>query len=131
VIAGNRLRDFKCGTKFEMRVNIDQLTEQELLDLNRRIVERLRMIHQMNAHVRMLEFSIGERVWFQTDQNNSVEGTLVRYNKKSVTIVSDDGGRWTVSPARLRKSESAGPRGKGSGKIIDADEIKDTFRDQR
>jgi hypothetical protein len=114
-----------------MRVNIDQLTERELLDLNRRIVERLRMIHQMNAHVRMLEFSIGERVWFQTDQHSSVEGTLVRYNKKSVTIVSDDGGRWTVSPGLLRKSEAGDPRGKVGGKIIDADELKNSFRGSR
>ena len=109
-----------------MRINIDQLTESELVDLNRRIVERLRMLHQMHAHVRMMEFNIGERVSFQTDQHQSVEGTLVRYNKKSVTIVSDDGGRWTVSPGFLRKAESAGS-GKG-GKIIDADELKGPFR---
>ncbi len=42
-----------------MKINIDQLTEAELVDLNRRIVERLRMLHQMHAHVRMLEFHIG------------------------------------------------------------------------
>jgi hypothetical protein len=30
-----------------MRIDINQLTEAELIDLNRRIVERLRMIRQM------------------------------------------------------------------------------------
>ncbi len=110
-----------------MRINIDQLTEPELLELNRRIVERLRILHQLHAHVRMMEFNIGERVSFQTDQHKTVEGTLVRYNKKSVTIVSDDGGRWTVSPGLLRKAGAAGREGK-AGKVIDADEYKDSFR---
>jgi hypothetical protein len=36
-----------------------------------------------------------------------IRGTLVRYNKKSVTIVTDDGQRWTVSPGFLRKIEEA------------------------
>ena len=106
-----------------MRVNIDSLTQQELVDLNRRIVERLRMLHQMHAHVRMLEFTIGERVSFQTDQNRSVEGTLVRYNKKSVTIVTDDGDRWTVSPGFLRKAGSAG-RSQKDGKVIEAQDLQ-------
>jgi hypothetical protein len=101
-----------------MKINIDHLTEPELIELNRRIVERLRMMHQMKAHVRMLEFAIGERVWFQTESNR-VEGMLVRYNKKSVTVVTDDGGRWTVSPALLRRAAASG-RGP-SNQVIDAE----------
>jgi hypothetical protein len=55
----------------------------------------------------MLEFSIGERVWFQTDVRR-VDGVLVRYNKKSVTVVTDDGERWTVSPGFLQRAEATG-----------------------
>ena len=89
-----------------MRPNIDQLTESELIDLNQRVVERLRMIRQMQAHVRMLEFTIGERVWFRTDLRD-IKGILIRYNKKSVTVVTDQGERWTVSPGLLQKSETS------------------------
>ena len=110
-----------------MRINIDQLTESELVELNRRIVERLRMLHQMRAHVRMMEFNIGERVSFQTEQHKVIEGMLVRYNKKSVTVVTDDGGRWTVAPGLLRKTQSAAPIRK-VGKVIDAEEIGDPFQ---
>jgi hypothetical protein len=85
-----------------MRIDLSQLTEPELVDLNRRIVERLRMIRQVHAHVKMLEFTIGERVWFQTDVRK-VEGVLVRYNKKSVTVVTDDGERWNVAPGFLQR----------------------------
>jgi ribosomal protein S17 len=45
-----------------MKIDIDQLTEAELIDLNHRIVERLRFLQQMRAHWEMLEFKIGDRV---------------------------------------------------------------------
>ena len=36
-------------------INIEQLTEAEPIDLNHRIVERLRLLQHMRAHVDMLE----------------------------------------------------------------------------
>jgi hypothetical protein len=41
------------------RIDIDRLSEAELVDLHHRIVERLRFLEQMRAHARMLDFSIG------------------------------------------------------------------------
>ena len=74
-------------------INIDLLTEAELLDLNHRIVERLKMLRQLRAHVNMLEFRGGERV-------------LTRYNRKTVTVVTNDGHRWNVSPHFLKHVKS-------------------------
>jgi hypothetical protein len=88
-----------------LTIDIDQLSEAELVDLNRRIVERLRFLHQMRAHATMLKFSIGARVCFDTDDCRRITGTLLRYNKKSVTVVTDDGHRWNVSPSFLRPVE--------------------------
>lgn len=42
-----------------MMIDIGSLSEAELVDLNNRIVERLRLLHQRRAHERMLEFQIG------------------------------------------------------------------------
>lgn len=50
-----------------MRIDIDKLTEEELIDLNHRIVERLRMIRELRAHGAMMNFRIGERVVFYPD----------------------------------------------------------------
>jgi hypothetical protein len=61
-----------------MKIDIDHLTESELVHLNEKIVPRLRTIRQMQAHVQMLELHLGERVWFQTDRQEIVRGTLVR-----------------------------------------------------
>ena len=95
-----------------MKIDIDQLTEAELIDLNNRIVARLRFLNQMRAHVEMLEFKIGDRVTFQPPGHGPVEGMLTRYNKKTVTVVTDDGRQWNVSPNFL--SKAAPPKGKNS-----------------
>jgi hypothetical protein len=74
-----------------MKIDIDELTEAELIDLNHRIVERLRFLNQMRAHGRMLEFKIGDRVIFQPGSHPPVVGMLTRYNRKTVTVITDDG----------------------------------------
>ena len=48
-----------------MNIDIDKLTEDELVDLNNRIVARLRFLNQMRAHSQMLDFRIDDRVTFQ------------------------------------------------------------------
>src|SRR3954453_22398980 len=57
-------------------MDIDRLTEAELIDLNHRIVERLRLLQHIRAHADMLEFKIGERVAFQPDGRGPVHGML-------------------------------------------------------
>jgi len=110
-----------------MKINIDHLTESELIHLNEKIIQRLRMIRQMRAHVQMLDFQIGERVWFQTEGEEIISGMLVRYNKKSVTVVTDDGHRWTVAPGFLRKTTpaSASP---GTGNVVEIENVRNASR---
>ena len=86
-----------------MKIDIDKLTESELIDLNHRIVARLRFLNQMRAHAEMLEFKIGDRVTFQSPGHGRVEGMLTRYNKKTVTVITDEGRQWNVSPHFLSK----------------------------
>ena len=88
------------------KIDIDRLSEAELVDLNHRVVERLRFLQQMRAHAEMLEFSIGDRVCFHAGGNGMVEGMLTRYNKKTVTIITDAGRQWNVSPSLLRRAGS-------------------------
>lgn len=97
-----------------MSVNIDHLTEAELVDLNNRVVARLKFLQQMRAHASMLEFSIGERVTFQPDGHPVLEGILTKYNRKSVTVITVDGQQWNVAPVFLRKV-AATPAGRPAG----------------
>lgn len=89
-----------------MKIDIDRLTEDELVDLNHRIVARLRLLHQMRAHSEMLEFKIGDRVKFQPPGQKQVDGILTRYNRKTVTVITSDGQQWNVAPQLLSRAAS-------------------------
>jgi len=100
-----------------MDIDIDQLTEAELIDLNHRIVARLKMLQQVRAHKAMLDFRIGERVWFHpTDREAPLYGVLTKYNQKSVTVITDDGEHWNVAPVLLHKCEP--PEAGSGGQIL-------------
>ncbi|MCB0324978.1 MAG: hypothetical protein KDD69_15450 [Bdellovibrionales bacterium] len=82
-------------------IDIDRLTESELIDLNHRIVERLRFLDQMRAHGTMMKFRRGERVRFRDKRGEWVYGALAKYNQKTVAVISDHGQQWNVSPGFL------------------------------
>lgn len=88
-----------------MPIDIDRLTEAELIDLNNRIVARLRFLRQLETRVTMLEFRIRERVRFHPEGHPPVTGMVTRYNRKTVNIVTDDGQRWNVSPQLLERAD--------------------------
>lgn len=44
-----------------MKLDVEKLSEAELVDLNNRIVERLRFLREMRTHGQMLEFRVGDR----------------------------------------------------------------------
>jgi hypothetical protein len=98
-------------------IDIDQLTEAELIDLNHRIVARLRFLRELQAHASMLEFRIGERVRFHPEGQAAVTGVITRYNKKSVSVLTDDGQRWTVAPQFLERAQNGSPE--RAGQVID------------
>jgi hypothetical protein len=101
-----------------MKIDIDKLTEEELIDLNHMIVERLRLLSQMRAHSQMLDFKIGDQVSFQPEGRPPVVGMMTRYNKKTVTVITDSGQHWNVAPGLLRKAASPDTSATGSKIVI-------------
>ena len=85
-----------------MSFDIDRLSEAESIELNNKIVARLRFMNDMRAHAHMLNFRIGDRVSFSTDAHAKICGILTRYNRKTVTVITDNGERWNVSPRFIR-----------------------------
>src|SRR6202166_3213472 len=87
--------------------DIDSLPEEALIELNHKIVARLRFLSQMRSHSKMLDFRIGERVKFRPDGRPEITGILTQYNKKTVTVITDSGEHWNVAPGLLSKVETA------------------------
>ena len=84
-----------------MTIDIDHLNAEELVALNRRIVERLKMMESLAVHESMMQFHPGARVSFESLQQARVTGTIMKFNRKTVTVVTDNGQRWNVSPHLL------------------------------
>jgi hypothetical protein len=95
------------GTSIVNKFDIDSLCEEDLIELNHKIVARLKFLSQMRSHSAMLDFRIGERVKFRPDGRPDMVGTLTQYNKKTVTVITDSGEHWRVAPGLLIKVETA------------------------
>ena len=101
-----------------MTIDIDKLTEAELIDLNHRVVARLNFLQQMRSHAHMLDFSIGQRVSFQPEGQPLLTGIIAKYNRKTVTVIAENGQTWRVAPVFLRKAEPPATPAAASGKIV-------------
>jgi len=80
------------------------MSEADLLYVNRMVVERLNLLAQAKSTVQLAQFAEGDRVSFTAHDGTLKNGRIMRLNKKTVSLVTDDGQQWKVSPALLRKS---------------------------
>ena len=107
-----------------MKIDIDGLSENELIELNHRIVERLKFLESARRHEEMMEFNVGEKVSFSPPGREKQFGVLVKYNKKTVTVVTEQGERWNVSPILLSKVKPVKGRRKKKGKLIKLQKVR-------
>lgn len=99
-----------------MDIDLTRYTEPELIELHRRIIERIKFLRQARCHESMVEFNVGDRVSFQRECGHEVIGTIVRLNRKTVTVVSADGFSWRVGPVFIKKVAGEGG-GEPAGKL--------------
>ncbi|MBT8430600.1 MAG: hypothetical protein KJN79_11865 [Gammaproteobacteria bacterium] len=83
-----------------MMIDIDHLDIEELCILNERIVERIKFLEHARAHRSMMAFNIGARVSFETSEGRQF-GRLVKRNRKTVNVDTEDGRRWRIPPHLL------------------------------
>jgi hypothetical protein len=102
-----------------MEIDIDTMSHDELVRLNHRIVERLKFLESMRTHKEMMQFSPGDPICFEPPGREKQFGILVKYNKKTVTVITESGERWNVSPHLLTKIENIKSNNKSQGKVID------------
>ncbi len=78
--------------------------EEDLLYLNRMVVERLNLLAQAKSTVQLAQFAEGDRVCFTTNDGTDKHAVVLRLNKKTASLRTDDGQNWKVSPMLLRKT---------------------------
>lgn len=82
-------------------LDIDSLDEATLMALNRRIVERLQFLHQQKTALALQDIRIGSGVTFTGPDGAINRGFVLRCNRKTVTVHTDDDKQWNVSPSLL------------------------------
>ena len=97
--------------------DIESLSYDELVALNRRIVDRLKHLHEIRDQYHMLALNIGNRVSFDAglQHGGRLSATVIKFNRKTVGVVTDDGRRWNVSPELLSPVTGESPE-QGSSK---------------
>ena len=90
-----------------MKIDIESLSYDDLVELNSKIVARLKFLDSVRAHKEMMRFNPGDPVCFEPPGRGRQFGTLVKYNKKTVTVITESRQRWNVSPHLLNKVKSA------------------------
>jgi hypothetical protein len=87
-----------------MSIDLTKLSEAELVELNRRIAERLQLIRSGQHLSDLTRFSVGMVVEFTTDDGHLMRGAISRLNREAATILST-AGSWQVPPSTLRVPE--------------------------
>jgi hypothetical protein len=84
-----------------MPFDLTRLSEEELVELHRRIGERLQLIRSARHLTQLARFSVGVVVEFDPGDGRTIRGTISRLNRRTATVVAPSGS-WRVSPALLR-----------------------------
>ncbi len=92
-------------------IQIKNLGEEDLIFLNKLIIERLKLISQARSTSLMARFNIGDMVEFLGPAGKRMTGVIVRMNKKTASLHTDDGGSWNVFPWLLVLQKGADHRG--------------------
>lgn len=82
-------------------MRIEDLTLDELHDLNELIWRRIEYLRLQNDINVLSQLRLGQKVHFKAKEGQ-VFGVVIKINKKSVMVVSDDNRQWKIPPGMLR-----------------------------
>ena len=96
----------KNQNNYNTSINIDILSMDELLELNKRVISRMKELNSQKQATAALKFRMGDIVSFvKTDDNVKVVGLILSVRATKITILTETGKQWTVSPSLLSPEE--------------------------
>lgn len=87
--------------------SISQLDRDDARLLNKLIVEHLKSIREMSTAEHMAKFSVGDKVVFTDKYGLPQTATVLRLNRKTASLLTDDDERWNVPPQLLELQVAA------------------------
>ena len=83
-------------------IDIDLMNMAELAELQDRIHDRMKLLINMRAHQSMMAHNLGDKVCFDAGERGYQVGTLIKFNRKTVNVVAEDGRQWRIPPHIMR-----------------------------
>lgn len=99
------------------RLDLTKLSEDDLIELNQRIVERLQLLRSAKSLAQLARFSVGMVVEFDTEDGRTISGTVARLNQRTATVVTAS-GRWRVNPSLLRAAAALRDGAMRSARVV-------------
>jgi len=84
-------------------MNINKLSIDELYELNRKVVQRIKVLNSRKQEDAASQFGLKDRVFFVRKNGERIEGEIVKINRKTVKVQTNF-GLWSVSPTLLQRS---------------------------
>ncbi len=89
-----------------MTINIENLTIEELIDLNGKIVNRIKDLRTQEQMKAATQFRIGDVVSCIHQDKRKIIGFVLSIRKTKITILTEDNERWSVPASVLTPEES-------------------------
>ena len=87
-------------------MNINNLTLDELYELNKKVVARIKALRDQESRQIANRLTVGDIVSFVNKCNIRVNGTITKINKKTANVAVD-GTNWRVALSLLKQEMSA------------------------
>lgn len=81
---------------------IMKLTENELQQVNQKVIERLNLMHSARQLNLVASFSVNDKIVFDY-HGQELHATILRLNRKTVSIIDEYGSHWSISPVFIKK----------------------------
>lgn len=79
-----------------------ELNEEQLRELNHKVVERIKLIRRAKSTISMAKFNLLDRVYFIHNGEKRI-GVVIRLNPRSVTVDLGNSNEWRIAPEFLTK----------------------------
>ena len=84
-----------------VNVDIENLSLEQLIELHNKVCKRIKELNRTKLSEKLQSFEVGERVGLK-HEGNTVTGTVIRINQKSLTVKTKEGSFY-VHPVAVSK----------------------------
>ena len=88
-----------------MSINIDQLSIEDLVELNKQVIIRIKELQAQAEINAAAQLRIGDIVSFSGKDDKKIVGFITAIQKNKVKIFTDENQIWTVPPSVLIPKE--------------------------